>query len=150
MGMSDNTKNKREALNTIWTKILDKGDVGQRGWWWFKSKIFKFRPKLPPPIYAHFHSLWKKHATTILIFLPVFSDPFAIFILLCMKAPMLPRPPSRFLRTIMTSFCSTHPRTHCAISQVVTTHLHEAVVSAAGEITYLPTITPSARPDVSS
>jgi Family of unknown function (DUF6535) len=30
------------------------------------------------------------------------------------------------------------------------THLHEAVVSSAGEITYLPTITPSARPDVSS
>jgi hypothetical protein len=48
MEMSDNTKNKREELNTILTKILDKGDVGQRGWWWFKIKIFKLRPKLPP------------------------------------------------------------------------------------------------------
>ena len=48
MEMSDNTKNKREELNTILTKILDEGDVGQRGWW-LKSKIFKLRPKLPQP-----------------------------------------------------------------------------------------------------
>ena len=48
--MSDNTKNRREELNTILTKILD------RGWWWFKSKIFKLHPKLPersPSIQHH-------------------------------------------------------------------------------------------------
>jgi len=39
MEMSDNTKNKREELNTILTKILDEGDVGKRGWWWFKSVV---------------------------------------------------------------------------------------------------------------
>ena len=33
MEMSENTKNKREGLNTILTQILDKGDVGQSGWW---------------------------------------------------------------------------------------------------------------------
>ena len=49
MEMLDNTKNKREELNTISTKIMDEGDVGQMGWWWFKSKIFKLHPKLPPP-----------------------------------------------------------------------------------------------------
>ena len=47
MEMSDNTKNKRKELNTILTKILDEEDMGQRGWWWFKSKIFKLHPKLP-------------------------------------------------------------------------------------------------------
>jgi len=58
MEMSDNTKNKREELNTIWTKILDEGDVGQRGWWWFKSKIFKLCPKLlPPSIMIHYCQL---------------------------------------------------------------------------------------------
>ena len=46
MEMSDNTKNKREELNTILTKILDEEDVGQRGWWWFKSKIFKLHPQV--------------------------------------------------------------------------------------------------------
>ena len=30
MEMSDNTKNKREELNTILTKILDKRNIGQK------------------------------------------------------------------------------------------------------------------------
>ena len=46
MKMSDNTKNKREELNTILTKILD------RGWWWFKNKIFKL-PERSPSIQHH-------------------------------------------------------------------------------------------------
>ncbi|KAH9952548.1 hypothetical protein BGW80DRAFT_1420370, partial [Lactifluus volemus] len=57
---------------------------------------------------------------TLFFFVLMFSNPFGIFISLYIKAPMLPRPPSMFPQMIMTLFFTTHRRTHCAISRVIT------------------------------